>query len=235
MEVTMTNPSLADFKAALPVSIRRNVNQDTLNKVQDLLNDPDMASEYRENLLSYTHVMREGKFKIDDYISAVKYVTHKLMGKSNQDSYRLTFPQRYQSFMARNFTPKEISAYVASYNKTKLVNLIMEQTIIPAWVLNQDLYQRALNTQVELMTTANSEKVRCDAANSVLTHLKRPETTKLELNMSVKEDSAISALRETTMALVAQQKQMLHAGAFNAKELAESGLVIEGELNAEEG
>lgn len=229
----MNNPDLAEFKAALPPSVRKNVTQSTVDKVKDLLSDPDMASEYRENLVSYTQVMKEGRFKIDDYVSAVKYVTHKLMGRSNQDSYRLTFPQRYQSFMARNFSAKEISVYVAAYNKNKLVNMILEQTIIPSWVLNQDLYQKALNVQAELMVTANSEKVRTDAANSVLTHLKRPETTKLELNMNVKEDSALMALRESTMALVAQQKQMLHAGVFNAKELAESGLVIEGEVDDE--
>lgn len=230
-EITMSTPELHDFKAALPPSIRKNVNQETLDRVQELLNDPDTAEQYRENLMSYTHVMRDGKFKIDDYISAVKYVTHKLLGRTNQDAYRLTFPQRYQSFIARKFSSKEISSYVAAYNKTKLVNLIMEQTIIPAWILNQDLYQKALNTQAELMVSARSEKVRSDAANSILTHLKRPEAAKIELDMNVKEDSALTALRESTLALVAQQKQMLQAGAFTAKELAASSLVIEGELD----
>lgn len=227
----MTTQIEVDFKAALPPSIRRNVNDDTIQKVQDMLADPDTAEHYRENLLSYTHVMKDGKFKIDDYINAVKYVANKLMGKSNQDSYRITFPQRYNSFIARKFTPKEISAYVAAYNKTKLVNLIMEQTIIPAWILNQDLYQKALNTQAELMVTARSEKVRSDAANSILTHLKRPEAAKLELDVNVKEDSALTALRESTAALVAKQRELLASGMVNAKEVAETGLVIEGEVD----
>lgn len=227
----MTSPIEVDFKAALPPSIRRNVNDDTIQKVQDMLSDPDTAEHYRENLLSYTHVMKDGKFKIDDYISAIKYVANKLLGKSNQDAYRITFPQRYNSFIARKFTSKEISSYVAAYNKTKLVNLIMEQTIIPAWVLNQDLYQKALNTQAELMVTARSEKVRSDAANSILTHLKRPEAAKLELDVNVKEDSALTALRESTAALVAKQREMLSSGLVNAKEVAETGLVIEGEVD----
>ena len=53
---------------------------------------------------------------------------------------------------------KDISSFVTSYNKNKLVNLILEQSMIPSWVLNQDMYQKALNVQCELMLTANSEK-----------------------------------------------------------------------------
>ena len=64
---------------------------------------------------------------------------------------------------------------MTSYNKNKLVNLILEQSMIPSWVLNQDMYQKALNVQCELMLTANSEKVS-DAANSILTHLKPPQS-----------------------------------------------------------
>lgn len=225
----MSSLTLVQFQQALPKSVRKNVTQDTMNKVQDMMSDVDMASQYRENLVSYTGVMKDGKFKIDDYINAVKYVSHKLLGKTNIDSYRATFPQRYDSFVKQDKTSTEIAGFVAAYNRTKLVNLILEQTIIPSWIMNQDLYQKALNTQASLMVSARSEKVRCDAANSILTHLKRPETTKLELDMTVKEDSALSALRESTLALVAQQKQMLQAGMLDAKELAETGLVIEGE------
>ena len=105
----------------------------------------------------------------------------------------------------------------------------MEQTLIPSYVLNQDLYQKALNVQAELMVSAKSEKVRSDAANSLLTHLKMPETQKVELEIGVKEDSAINALRATTMELARQQRMMLEAGAMNAQEVAHSRLVIEGE------
>ena len=105
----------------------------------------------------------------------------------------------------------------------------MEQSLVPSWVLNQDMYQSALNTQAELMLTANSEKVRSDAANSILTHLKQPETQKVELDVNVKQDSSISQLRDATMKLVAQQREALRAGAVDAQEIAHSPVVIEGE------
>ena len=103
----------------------------------------------------------------------------------------------------------------------------MEQTLIPSYVLNQDLYQKALNVQAELMLTAKSEKVRSDAANSLLTQLKMPEVNKVQLDVNVKEDGSIAALRESTLELVRQQRLMVEAGAMNAQEVAHSKLVID--------
>lgn len=225
----MTALTVDQFRQALPDKVKKSVNQELIDQINTTLSDPDMYEAYRDNLLSYTRVMSDGRFKVTDYISAVKYVSHKLMGCTNIDAYSKTFPDKIARFTAQGVAPKDIASYVTAYNKSKLVNLIMEQTLIPSYVLNQDLYQKALNVQAELMLGAKSEKVRSDAANSLLTHLKMPETQKVELEIGVKEDSAISALRATTMELARQQRMMLEAGAMNAQEVAHSRLVIEGE------
>lgn len=215
------------FKRALPDKVKKSVNSELVDKVNQTLSDPDMFEVYRDNLLSYTKVMQDGRFKVSNYIDAVKYVSHKLLGCSNTDAYIKTFPDKYNRFVQQGVSSKDIASYVSAYNKSKLVNLIFEQTLVPSYVLNADLYQRALNTQAELMMSARSEKVRSDAANSILTHLKPPETQKVELEIGQKEDSSIDALRATTMELVKQQRQMLEAGGSTAKDIAHSGLVIE--------
>lgn len=221
--------TVEQFRQALPDKVKKSINQELIDQINTTLSDPDMYEAYRDNLLSYTRVMSDGRFKVTDYISAIKYVSHKLMGCTNIDAYSKTFPDKIARFTAQGVAPKDIASYVTAYNKSKLVNLIMEQTLIPSYVLNQDLYQKALNVQAELMLGAKSEKVRSDAANSLLTHLKMPETQKVELEIGVKEDSAIAALRATTMELARQQRMMLEAGAMNAQEVAHSRLVIEGE------
>lgn len=225
----MTALTVEQFRQALPDKVKKSINQELIDQINTTLSDPDMYEAYRDNLLSYTKVMSDGRFKVAEYINAVKYVSHKLMGCTNIEAYSKTFPDKIARFTAQGVAPKDIASYVTAYNKSKLVNLIMEQTLIPSYVLNQDLYQRALNVQAELMVSAKSEKVRSDAANSLLTHLKMPETQKVELEIGVKEDSAISALRATTMELARQQRMMLEAGAMNAQEVAHSRLVIEGE------
>ena len=223
----MTVLTLETFRTALPDKVKKTINQELMDSINKTLSDPDMFETYRENLLSYASVMADGRFKMESYVSAVKYVSHKLMGASNIAAYIKTFPDKYQDFINRGIATKDIASYVTAYNKSKLVNLIMEQTLIPSYVLNQDLYQKALNVQAELMLTAKSEKVRSDAANSLLNQLKMPEVNKVQLDVNVKEDGSIAALRESTLELVRQQKLMVQAGAMNAQEVAHSKLVID--------
>lgn len=221
--------TIDEFKKALPEKVRRNVNKDLLANINSVISEPEYYEFYRENLLNYAAVMKDGKFKIQNYLDAVKYVSHKLMGHTNIEAYRRTYPHRIQDFTNRGLETAEIHRIVSGHNKSKLVMLLLEQTMVPTWVLNQDLYQKALNVQADLMTSAKSEKVRSDAANSILTQLKQPETQQVELNIGMKEDSSISQLRQATLELVAQQKLALQAGAQTAEEIAESAIVINGE------
>ena len=220
--------TLDQFKLALPEKVKRSVNQELVDQINTTLSDPELYEAYRDNLLSYTKVMADGRFKVTSYIDAVRYVSHKLMGCTNIEAYTKTFPDKYKRFVAQGVQAKDIASYVTAYNKSKLVNLIFEQTLIPSYVLNQDLYQKALNVQAELMVSANSEKVRCDAANSLLTHLKMPEVQKVELDIGMKEDGSIAALRATTLELARQQRLMVESGAMNAQQVAHGKLVIEG-------
>lgn len=223
----MSDPSLVQFKEALPPAVRKSVTPEMVTRIMTLLNDPDMHESYREGLLSYTKVMQEGKFKLSSYIDAVKYVSHRLMGKTMKDAYTATFPDKIQDWTMRGVELKDQASYITAYNKTKLVNLIMEQTLVPVHVLNQDLYQKALKVQVELMQGAKSEMVRMQAANSVLTQLKPPETQKLSLEVSTQESSAIADLRKATQELVAQQRLQVQSGAMNAQEVAHTKITYD--------
>ncbi len=223
----MSALTIDQFKQALPDKVKKSINQELIDQINTTLSDPEMFESYRENLLSYTKVMADGRFKVDSYVQAVKYVSHKLMGCTNIEAYTKTFPDKYARFVQQGVQAKDIASYVTAYNKSKLVNLIFEQTLIPSYVLNQDLYQRALNVQADLMVNSGSDKVRCDAANSLLTHLKMPETQKVELEIGVKEDSSIAQLRQATLELARQQRLAMEAGAMNAQEVAHARIVID--------
>ena len=221
------------FQRALPKQFRGRVNQDVIDSINTTFQDPTLREQYRDNLLSYTHVMKDGKFKMEQYIDAVRYVGFKLMGNSNIEAYTKTFPNRYAYYLSNKTSPKDIASYVTSYNKNKLVNLIFEQTLIPTHILNADHYQQAINVQVKLMLDDDiSPKVRSDAANSVLTHLKAPET-KMEIDVTIKQDSTLQDLRATTEKLVQQQHAMLTAGRVDAKTIAHSAL-IDSSVDAED-
>jgi hypothetical protein len=218
----MSALTVDQFKMALPDKVKKSINQELVDQINQTLSDPEMYEAYRDNLLSYTKVMADGRFKVQEYVNAVKYVSHKLMGATNIEAYSKTFPDKIQRFAMQGVTPKDIASYVTAYNKSKLVNLIFEQTLIPSYVLNQDLYQKALNVQAELMVSARSEKVRSDAANSLLSHLKMPETQKVELDVKVKEDGSIG---QATLELARAQRLAMQAGQMTAEEVAHSRVV----------
>ena len=218
--------SQEEFKKALPDKLKKSVTQDMVKQLNYKLTHPEMFEVFRENTLGFTHVLKEGRFKMTSYLDAVKYVSWKLAEKTNGQAYALTFPDKVKSWIAKEMEPKDMASYVAAYNKSKLVKLLLEQTLMPTHILNRDLYQKALNRQAHLMMNARSEKVQSDAANSLISALKPPETKKIELEISEKEDSTIDALRESTAALVAQQREMLQAGMINAQQAAKQPIII---------
>lgn len=209
----MTEMTVDGLKQVLPKHLHCAANQELADKINSIAGDEEVARYVRDNFVSYTKVLSEGRFKTEDYLNAVTYVTFKLMGYSNKDAYAKTFPDRYTKLIADGRSDKEISAYVAGYHKNKLVNQILEQAVIPSWLVNQDVFQRAINTQFELMTDTDvSPKVRSDAANSLLTHLKPPETKKFEMDVTVKPQGGIAELTDTLARLAAEQLKQIQAG-----------------------
>lgn len=225
MGVTKLTMTSEQFKSALPLQLRNAVTPEVMQAVNQTLSCPESMELFKENLLSYASVLVEGRFKMTNYINAIKYVSFKLLGSTNISAYTKTFPDKVAGFKARGVTDKDISSYVSAYHKSKLVNLIMEQTLIPVHVLNAPLYQQAINTQASLMLYAKSEKVRCDAADSLMKQLKPPETKKVELDIGLQTDRTLDTLRATTMELVAQQKKLIRQGT-PIKEIAEGALII---------
>lgn len=204
--------TVSDVTKALPANLKGSATQGLVDKINQATQDPILAEAIRDNFISYTGVLQEGKFKTQDYLKAVMYVSYKLMGHTNKDAYFKTFPDRYQVLVAKGTSSKDMAAYVSAYNRNKLVNLIMEQTLVPSWVLNQHLYQKAINVQAELMQTANSEKVRSDAANSILTHLAKPKEAGPLVNLNLNESSGMNELKDMLGQLAQMQVDKINKG-----------------------
>ena len=222
MSIPLTKELVA---RALPGNLKAAATDALVDMINNISTDPLIADAIKENFLSYNSVLRDGKFKMEDYVNAVAYVSYKLLGDSNQDAYFKTFPQRYQTLLNAGRTPKEISSYVASYNKGQLVNKILEQTLVPSWVLNQNLYQQALNTQFEIMNDPDvSPKVRSDAADSLLTHLAKPKEAGPLINIDMTETSGMNELKDALVKMAKQQQDLIAAG-MSTKAIAAQDII----------
>lgn len=223
--------TIDEFKEAMPAHIRRNVNPELMDNINTAIADPEILAVYRENVIGLTSVMREGKFKIDSYLNAVKYVSYKLLGDTNSQGWAKTFPDRFNDMMKRGASGAEVGSVASRYHGSKLVILMLGQTLMPTHILNAPLYQDALNKLAHLMNFANSEKVQSDSAAKLVDALKPPEIKKVELDIGLREDESIRALRQTTMDLVRVQKEMIRDGSLSVRSVAESKLIGESDAS----
>ena len=214
------------LKRCLPAKVHTNLSDEFIQSLNSNIVDPNFREVYRENLLGFGSVLQEGRFKLQTYVDAVKFVSYKLLGSTDIEGYAKTFPDRYQRLVNEGADQKTISSYVSAYkNKNQIVAKVFEQTMMPTYIVNADLYQRAVNVQADLMMNARSEKVRSDAAGWIMKELKAPEATKIELDVGLKQDSTLTDLRAATQALVNMQKNQLEEGHMNAMAVANSQIV----------
>ena len=206
----MSRLELETVRKLVPKNHRSIITQDFLDRVEGAVTDPAMAEQFKENFISYLDVLKTGKYKMEDYISAVKYVSFKLLGYTNKDAYAATFPERYARLKKSG---QAIDAFVGAYNKGKLVNQIYEQTLVPTWVLNAPLHQEALTELARMIrdpSVRGMSKVK--ACEAILNYTKPPEVQKAELKIGVDQQDTISELREVTEQLASALQQSVKNG-----------------------
>ncbi|AZU99662.1 hypothetical protein SBP1_gp070 [Vibrio virus vB_VspP_SBP1] len=224
--------SVEMLQSIAPKSVQKLIDQQYVDDVNALINDPDTASFVRDTLISSSDVIKQGRYTFEQYINACKYATFKSMGETNISSFIKTFPDKYQDWLAQGKSDKEISRYVSAFANSKCVEEVIKKVSISFYVQNMDIRQKALNVQAEIMMTATSEKVRSDAANSVLTHTKPPEeeNAKLQVDINVNENSShVGELRETMRKMAELQQQIIAGGGMTAQQVAHTP-IIEGEI-----
>ena len=218
----LTKDQLLD---ALPKRVRGSLTDEVMDNLNSLVMDESVREQYRENILGFSSIIATGQYKLQNFLDAVRFVTFKFTGSTDYDAYKKTFPERYKRLKSEGASKKTISAYVSTYKKNKLVQQIFQQNMIPVYIANADTFQKAINVQAKLMMTARNEKVRSDAANSLLSHLKPPELKKVELDIGYKQNTTLDDLREATQQLVAMQREQLDKKTLTPADIAQSRVV----------
>jgi hypothetical protein len=217
---------LDTLKAAMPKGRRHIITQSLTDKINGIIDDPEVRDAFRDNLLGFSEVLVDPKITMTAYIQAVRYCSYKLMGFKDLESYIRTFPDRYERMLDDGKSIEHIRAIVSQYNGGKACQRILEQTLMPTHVLNYDIYQKAINTQATIMLDPTvSAMVRSNAANSLMITLKQPETANVKVEIGVKDDDSLIALKEVTMALVEQQSKLIKSGGASTKLIAESSII----------
>lgn len=219
--------SIEQVRGSVPRSFRKHITEDFLDKLEDSLKGEDIANIIKENFLTYSNVLQgcDKNVNIWDYVNAVKFISYKIMGYSIDEAYKKVFPHKVETLIAEgklNF----INKYANSYNKNKIVNKIYEQTLIPSYVLNAPLFQRALNV---LASMIENDEVRgmakVKACEAILNYTKPPEIAKAEVTVNVQQSDAISDLREVAEAFAKNMRMSISDGKMSAQDIIDTKII----------
>lgn len=227
--------TVEDIKQFLPKGFKGAVTQNCVDMLNNLDSDPNIAEEIKERFISYSNILNSGRYKLSSYIAAVKFVSLKLIDYTDKDAYIKTFPDRYKDMIARGYTNDDIAKVIHIYRKGQLVVDLMTQVQIPSWVLNQDKVQVAINTLAEICVSSKSDRARVQAADSLLTHLQRPEEAAPALQINTQVNiNGIEDLKNSLSELVVAQKNALAQGVPLSKIIQARPKVIEADIEEED-
>ena len=216
--------ALESVRKLVPKNQRTLITQEFLDKLEASVSDSLVAEQFKENFVTYLNVLSKGKYKMEDYINAVKYVSFKLLGYSNINAYIATFPERYERLKAEGQI--QIEAFVSMYNKNKLVMQIYEQTIVPSYVLNAPMHQQALNTLAAMIIDDDVRGMtKVKACEAILQYTKQPDVVKGELTIGIEQSDTINDLREITENLADTYRMMLEKKGMKLKDVAEANII----------
>jgi len=212
------------------------VPKELIDKINKLSQDDELSQTFKDNFIDYTTVLTKGAFSPEQYVNAVQYVSYRLMGHNVRQAWMKTFPERERALQAKGNSSKDINSHASMYNKTKLVNMITEQTLVPSYVINNSYFQEALDTQVKLMRDSEvSPKVRSDAAKAVLEYTVMPDALLANKDeVATKSLDIIEQLSKSVNALAQAKQSSIIEGTVTTKEVAQMSIyqdkVEDGEL-----
>jgi len=209
----------------LPKDKKKLVTDNVIQFLNKAETNETVVNEFRENFLTYSKILQSSRYSLEEYVNAVRFVTYKMLGYSDIDSYAMVFPERYNRLIEKfNGETDRINAYSSRFKSTKLVTQIMEQTLVPSYIYNAPLFQEALLELSRIMVSSKSDIARVNAASNILQYTKAPEEKNINLEIGYKENDTIRELKSTMEQLATMQKKQLEKG-MELESIAEADIV----------
>jgi len=205
--------SLEAFVKHLPKKAKKLAPEVQEYYLKVLEDEPEMV----DDLISYTKVLEEGRFSVDQYINAVRFVSYQMMGYNNTESYLKVFPEKLGTL----YTDK----YAAKYNKSKLVTELHKLVVVPEYLTHMHLRNQALKVQTDLMLSAKSEMVKHLASKTILEMTKPPEENYMQVDVNVKKDDSIEAIEQALYQTATKLVKGIQDKQVTAKEILETDIM----------
>ena len=199
------------------------------DEIVDIINKSQTEPEFQgESLLqtatTYEKVMQQNRVGIKEYLNALRFCAYLISMDDNiTEAYRKTFADR--DFVLDRLDAdvgsvgyNELTSAASRFRRSKLVVDILTVSQIPLDLMFTGARYKAVMVLADIMETSRYDRDRINAADKLLTHTASKDI-KIDLDIGVKESSAVVSLQNQLAELAARQKLMLEAGATDLGKL----------------
>lgn len=216
--------TLFDLQCAMP-SKKNVVTQeivDIINKVQE---EPEFQGEtLMQTMTTYQNVLQKAKVGIKEYISAIRFCAYLIsMNDNYTEAYKRTFVDRkfvQDRVVLDTADPRygELTSAASRYRRSKLVVDILTLSQVPMELMFAGLRYKAVGVLASVMMTGKYDRDRIAAATQLLLATKS-DNVKVDLDIRVTENSAVTDLRTQLAQMAATQTAYLQTGTATLQEL----------------
>lgn len=233
--------TLEQLQEAIP-SKKKLITEEAVDIINKSRSEPEFQGEsLLKTATTYEAVLQRNKVSITEYLNAIRFCAY-LTGVDENitEAYKKTFADREfvkERADADSYSNKykELTSAASRYRKSKLVVDILTLSQIPFELMFTGHRYKAVGILAEVMQTAKLDRDKINAAKELLAATKGPENMNIQLDVGVKENSAVQQLNDQLANMAARQKAMLESGAgsleeFGSMKVKKEEDVIEGEV-----
>ena len=214
----------ADLQNAIPD--RKNAITDELvDLINQIQTEPEFQGEtMMQTMITYQNALKGARVSMRAYVNAIRFCAYLVsMDDNYTEAYKRTFYDTDFVKVRANVSTSdpryaELTSAASRYRRSKLVVDILTLSQVPLDMLFAGYRYKAMAVLAETMVTAKLDRDRIQAARSVL-EMTKSDTIKVDLDVGVKESSAVASLKTQLAEMAAQQVALLNSGTTSLKEL----------------
>lgn len=230
--------TLEDMKRLMP-NKKNSITQKAVDIINRSANEPEFQGETLvQSAALYENVIKGTRASIPEYLNAIRFCAYVVSNESNYtEAYKRVFYDREFVILRAELETDhpqyaELTSAASRYRRSKLVVDILTASQVPLDLIFAGQRYKAMGVLADVMENGRYDRDRVSAAKELLAATSGPEHMKIELDVGIKEDSAVQQLNDQLAEIVTRQMGMMESGTVSLETLG-SLKVIEHEDTVE--
>lgn len=198
---------------------RNTITDDIVDIINQAQTEPEFQGEsLLQSATTYEKVMQQNRVGIKEYLNALRFCAYLISMDDNlTEAYKRVFADRDFVKERMNASPgsvgyNEITSAASRFRRSKIVVDILTVSQVPLHLMFTGYAYEAVGVLYNVMNTAKYDRDKINAAKELLAATKGPENVKIELDVGIKESSAITQLNEQLAKFASASLTHLQAG-----------------------